>query len=142
MDESALQGKEQEIYQAVCTCIDSLASYQAVRPLSHPGEFTRELQQALSALSFHEAEAAPQGVIFTDVQRARGLSFNTEKTRIIPPGEPFDLLGFSITGQVYDIAESSMEKIEWKVRSLWKQIIWRNKSNNRSFYTKIERWWI
>ncbi len=68
-----------------------------------------------------EAEACREWL--SAVYAARGLSFNTEKTRIIPPGEPFDLLGFSITGQVYDIAESSMEKIEWKLRHRAKRLV-------------------
>ena len=75
IDIDTLQGKELEIYQAVCACIDSLADYRTVRPNSHPGEFVRELVQALSGLCFHQVQATSGGVTFTDVLHARGLSF-------------------------------------------------------------------
>ena len=75
VDETALQGRESEIYQTVCGCIDSLTGYSAIRAQSQPGEFGHALTEALSALTFNEVENAPRGVVFTDVLRARGLSF-------------------------------------------------------------------
>lgn len=75
LDEKSLQGKELEIYHAVCTCIDSLAQYEQIRPQAKAGELLGVLAEALSGLSFHDVQAAPRGVVFTDVQRARGLSF-------------------------------------------------------------------
>ncbi|MBR4355878.1 MAG: exodeoxyribonuclease V subunit gamma [Elusimicrobiaceae bacterium] len=70
-----LEGKEQEIYQSICACIDSLAQYSAIRVQCRSGEFVRELTDALSGLSFNETEDVPEGVVLTDVLRARGLSF-------------------------------------------------------------------
>ena len=46
----------------------------------------------------------------------RGLEFNENKTEICAPGEGFDLLGFRLADGEYDIAENSLEKIEWKLR--------------------------
>lgn len=77
LDETALQGREVEIYQTLCACIDSLAGYGSIRAESQTGEFGRELTEALAALTFNEVENAPRGVVFTDVLRARGLQFKT-----------------------------------------------------------------
>lgn len=75
LNPDALLGKEQEIYQSICACVDSLAQYSAVRPRCRAGEFVHELEDALNGLVFHEVQAAPRGVVFTDALRARGLSF-------------------------------------------------------------------
>ena len=75
IDETSLQGKELEIYRAVCACVSSLANYGALRARSNQGEFIRELTEALSSLTFNEVENVARGVTFTDVLRARGLRF-------------------------------------------------------------------
>ncbi len=75
IDETALQGNENEIYREIVACISSLAEYDALRPQSRAGEFIRELTESLSALAFNEVENVPRGVTFTDVLRARGLQF-------------------------------------------------------------------
>ena len=116
-DETVLHGKENEIFNAVCECINSLGEYAVIRPFSKPGEFTRELLNALNTLDFHETEAVREGVTFTDVQRARGLSFKvvfllgmTEKSfPLLQPEDPIlrdryryilrDMLGFWINQQ-------------------------------------------
>lgn len=46
----------------------------------------------------------------------RGLEFNENKTEICAPGEAFDLLGFKVEAGEFDIADNSLEKIEWKLR--------------------------
>ena len=73
--QQALQGKELEIYQQVCACIESLAGYGVVRAECRAGEFLQELTDALNGLVFHEVQTAARGVVFTDVLRARGLGF-------------------------------------------------------------------
>lgn len=73
--ENLLQDKEQEIYQTVCACIDSLAQYSLIRQQAKAGEFVEALSEALSSLTYNETQAAAGGVVFTDVQRARGLGF-------------------------------------------------------------------
>ena len=45
----------------------------------------------------------------------RGLEFNEGKTQIYAPGEAFDLLGFRVENGEFDIADNSIEKIEWKL---------------------------
>ncbi len=75
LDERVLQGKEKEIFQKICTCLDSLTQYAAVRPQAKRGEFIRVLVDALSFITVNETEGAPNGVVFADIQRARGLGF-------------------------------------------------------------------
>ena len=53
----------------------------------------------------------------------RGLTFNESKTEIVPPGGRFELLGFAIEGRQYDIADSSIDKIEWKLRHRAKKLV-------------------
>ena len=74
-DTETLEGKETEIYHAVCERIQSLASYSILRPQAQAGEFLEELTDAVRGLSFNEAETVRGGVVFTDAVRARGLSF-------------------------------------------------------------------
>ena len=45
-----------------------------------------------------EQEAVRAYTILEKMFAERGLSFNMEKTAILPPGTPFDLLGFSVDG--------------------------------------------
>ncbi|MCQ2410409.1 MAG: exodeoxyribonuclease V subunit gamma [Elusimicrobiaceae bacterium] len=75
IDLSSLQGKEVEIYQRISACVASLAQYRVVRDACLPGEFIRELVDALSSLCFNEVESVAGGVTFTDALRARGLRF-------------------------------------------------------------------
>ena len=74
-DEENFEGKEAEIYRAVCERIQSLASYSVLRSQAQDGEFLEELADAVRGLSFNEAETVRGGVVFTDAVRARGLSF-------------------------------------------------------------------
>lgn len=71
----AFEGKDAEIFRAVCEKINSLSLYDSVREQVQTGEFVRELTDTLSALSFNEAESVRGGVTFMDVSRARGLQF-------------------------------------------------------------------
>ncbi len=41
----------------------------------------------------------------------------------MPPGGRFELLGFAIEGRQYDIADSSIDKIEWKLRHRAKKLV-------------------
>lgn len=95
-DEAAFAGKDGEIYRAVCDKINSLSHYAAIRARVEPGEWTRELTDALAALAFNEAEAVQGGVTFTDASRARGLQFkavfllglNDKSFPLITPEDP------------------------------------------------------
>ena len=95
-DPSAFEGKDGEIFQAVCDKIKSFSFYAAVRPAVQPGELVRELTDALSALSFNEAQAVRGGVTFTDASRARGLQFkavflmgmNDKSFPLVTPEDP------------------------------------------------------
>ena len=72
-----------------------------------------------------EQEAVRAYTILEKMFAERGLSFNTEKTAILPPGTPFDLLGFSVEGGEFHIAETSLRKIEWKLRHYADKLILR-----------------
>lgn len=74
-DTAVFEGKDAEIYHAVCERIQSLASYRVLRPQAQAGEFLEELSDAVRGLTFNEAETVRGGVVFTDAVRARGLSF-------------------------------------------------------------------
>ena len=65
----------------------------------------------------------------------RGLSFNEGKTEIVPPGGSFELLGFNVEGKEYNIAESSLNKIEWKLRHRAKKLV---RMQRRGWITKEE----
>lgn len=117
VDENSITGKGREVFEAVCSCITSLAHYEAIRYEAHPGEFVRELLDALTSLSFQEADALRCGVTFTDVQHARGLSFKVvfllgmegKSFPLLQPEDPIlrdryryvlrDVLGFWINQQ-------------------------------------------
>lgn len=75
VDETAFQGKDNEIFQGVCQAIEKIGAYRFLRDKSHPGEFLREVQNALASLVFNEAENCPGGVLFTDALRLRGLQY-------------------------------------------------------------------
>ena len=75
IDESRFQGKDKEIFEAICHAIEKISTYRFLRPKSHPGELLREVQNALACLAFNEAETCLGGVLFTDVLRARGLQY-------------------------------------------------------------------
>lgn len=125
-DESALEGKDVEIYRAVCEKIKSLSSYQAVRKTAGAGEFVRELTDALSALSFNEAESVRGGVTFTDASRARGLRFkavfllglNDKSFPLVTPEDPVlrdyyryvlrDVLGYWINQSLDRVDEEKL----------------------------------
>ncbi len=53
--------------------------------------------------------------MMSDIFTGRGLEFNEDKTVIAAPGESFELLGFQLRNGEFDIADSSMSKIKWKL---------------------------
>ena len=65
----------------------------------------------------------------------RGLEFNEKKTEICAPGEGFDLLGFRLADGEYDIAENSIEKIEWKLNHFAEKLV---RKQRKGFITKEE----
>ena len=75
LDEQAFEGKDREIFQAVCNSLETISLYSVLRAKSHPGELVKEIDHALRTLSFNEASAVEGGVVFTDALRARGLCF-------------------------------------------------------------------
>ena len=74
---------------------------------------------------FVETEEEASGLyrIIEEHFTALGLTFNQEKTHILPPGSAFDLLGFRLDNGEYDIADNSMEKIEWKLRHYARKLV-------------------
>lgn len=117
IEPTILDAKEAALFESVCNCIRSLANFSAVRAYSQPGEFIRELISALNGLTFHEVENVQEGVTFTDVQRARGVSFkvvfllgmNEKNFPLLQPEDPIlrdryryilrDVLGYWINQQ-------------------------------------------
>lgn len=57
------------------------------------------------------------------VFKERGLIFNKDKTTILAPGESFDLLGFNVQGNEFDISEHSLKTIIWKLNHRAKKLV-------------------
>ena len=55
------------------------------------------------------------------------LSLHEEKSMILPPGSTVEVLGMKLTGRAVDIADSSVEKIKWKLRLRADRIMRRKK---------------
>ena len=73
-------------------------------------------------------QAEEMKALFREEFGRRGLEFNEEKTQICAPGEGFDLLGFRLENGEYDIAENSLEKIEWKLNHYARKLVkWQQK---------------
>lgn len=53
----------------------------------------------------------------------RGLKFNEDKTSILSPGEPFELLGFRINGDEFDISKTALETIIWKLNHRARKLV-------------------
>lgn len=77
IDTSAFEGKDAQIYQAVCAAIGQISAYEAIRPQAAAGELISEIAAALSSLTFNEVESVRGGITVTDALRVRGLSFQT-----------------------------------------------------------------
>ena len=75
VDQSAFQGKDKEVFEAILGALEKIGTYRFLRAKSRAGEFVQEVQNALSSLSFNEAENCSGGVLFTDALRVRGLQF-------------------------------------------------------------------
>jgi hypothetical protein len=75
--------------------------------------------------------------------KERGLEFNEDKTAITSPGERFELLGFQLENGEFDIAETSMRKVEWKFRHFADKLLrWQAKygiSREESMQRMIDR---
>lgn len=71
----------------------------------------------------------------------RGLEFSEEKTQIVPPGGKFELLGFGVEGKNYDIADSSIAKIEWKLKHRAKKLV-RLQQRGKISADEAEQWMI
>lgn len=125
-DETVFEGKEAEIYHAVCEELDKLTRYSAVRAQSSLGELPAEINDALCALKFNEMENSPMGVTFTDAVRARGLNFkvtfvlgvNDKSFPLLSPEDPLlrdyyryivrDVLGYWINGSLERTSEEKL----------------------------------
>ena len=54
-------------------------------------------------------------IILAEMERRR-LTLHAEKTMLLPPGSPVEVLGMKVTGRRVDIADSSLLKMKWKLR--------------------------
>ena len=70
-----------------------------------------------------EEEARTLHTALKDILAERGLSYNTDKTEILPPGAPFDLLGFCVEGGEFTVSEHSIDKIEWKLHHYARKLV-------------------
>ncbi len=77
IDESAFEGKDREIFQAIETALQDLQTYEVVRKTGREGELLKETAEAISSLTFNEVQAISGGITVTDALRARGLQFKT-----------------------------------------------------------------
>ncbi len=62
-----------------------------------------------------------------EVMARKKLSLHEEKSMILPPGSTVEVLGMKLTGRAVDIADSSVDKIRWKLRLRASQIMRRKK---------------
>lgn len=53
---------------------------------------------------------------------SKGLHINDSKDQVISPGQPFDYLGLTITGNVFDITDSMFRKVKHRIRRNAKDI--------------------
>ncbi|MGN0320158.1 MAG: reverse transcriptase domain-containing protein [Lachnospira sp.] len=67
-----------------------------------------------------------------DILREKGLQFNEEKTRFIMPGESFEIMGFKVSGKEIDISDSSIAKIERKVKRRAEKILYQKRKKGFS----------
>ena len=96
IDETSFEGKDREVFEAICTAVEKIGLYQVIRTQSQEGELLKEIQNALKNLSFHEAVSAQNSVTFTDAVRARGLCFkvvfilglNDQTFPLVTPEDP------------------------------------------------------
>ena len=59
-----------------------------------------------------------------DILQEKGLRFNEEKTRFIMPGESFEIMGFKVSGREIDISDSSIVKIDRKMKRRAERILY------------------
>jgi hypothetical protein len=99
--------------------------------------YLRDVDSYIINESAYYCRYADDIAIFTDTQEkansiythindlftGRGLSFNEDKTAILPPGEHFDLLGFQVEGNEFDISPHSLDSIIWKLNHRAKKLV-------------------
>ena len=69
----------------------------------------------------------------------RQLSTNPEKTRLVEPGEPVEILGFKVQGEKIDVSDHAMYKIKRKLRVRSKRILRDKKQRNWTDAQAAER---
>ena len=92
-------------------------------------------------LARDRAEAEAYRARFLAFLEERQLSTNPEKTRLVPPGEPVEILGYKVTGGVIDISDHAMMKIKRKLRIRSKRIL-RYKKQNHMTDAQAAEWMI
>ena len=65
--------------------------------------------------------------ILTDEMERKRLPLHPEKTMLLPPGSPVEVLGMKMTGRRVDIADSSLLKLKWKLRKAANRVMRRKK---------------
>ncbi len=66
------------------------------------------------------------------ILQEKGLQINEEKTRFIMPGEAFEIMGFKVSGREIDIADSSLVKIDRKMKRRAEKILYRKRKKGFS----------
>ena len=90
-------------------------------------------------LARDRAEAEAYRASFLAFLEERQLSTNPEKTRLIAPGEPVEILGYKVVGGAIDISDHAMEKIKRKLRIHAKRILRHKKQNHMTDAQAAER---
>lgn len=86
-----------------------------------------------------EEQAREAYEILAQKFKERGLEFNEDKTAITAPGERFELLGFQLENGEFDIAETSMRKVEWKLKHYADKLLRRQEKYGLSKEESIQR---
>lgn len=89
------------------------------------------------ARTLEEAEAYRQR--FLEFLEEKQLSTNPEKTRLVPPGEPVEILGFKVQDGKIDISDHAMYKIKRKLRIRSKRILRYKQQNHMTDAKAAER---
>lgn len=67
-----------------------------------------------------------------DFLKKKKLRLNEEKTSVVMPGEPFEILGFKVSGQEINISDASIVKIERKMKLRANRVLYQKRKKGFS----------
>lgn len=70
-------------------------------------------------------------ILLAEMER-KHLTLHPQKTMLLPPGSPVEILGVKMTGRRVDISDRSLMKLKWKLRKAADHILRRKKKKGLS----------